>query len=131
MMDRSDGKRHGGDSSNTYATQPKSGEKFPSGKIRGLIKEVLNEKLSDKTYQADHTSSWTKEIADECKQRIKALNLPRYKIMVQAIVGELRGQGVRFGTRCFWDSSTDDSASETFSNESLYAAVVAYGVYLY
>ena len=128
-MDRKRGDDQG--ASNSYMTHPAHKEKFPVGKVRGIISEVLNERLTGKSYQADHTSSWTKEISDEVKNRIKGLNLPRYKIMVQTVVGELRGQGVRMGTRCFWDSSTDNSASETFSNESLYAAVVAYGVYLY
>ncbi len=44
------------------------------------------------------------------------LGLPRYKFMVQVLIGENRGQGVRMGSRCFWDSNTDSQASETFIN---------------
>ena len=115
---------------NTYSIAPKRSEKFPVGKVKAMIKEVLKEKLEDKTYQADHTSSWTKDISDEVKNRLKELGLPRYKLMVQTLIGERRGQGVRMGSRCFWDSNTDNSASESFNNSSLFAVVVAYGVYL-
>ncbi len=36
--------------------------------------------------------------------------------MVQVVMGEQRGEGVRMGTRCFWDADTDNYASETFVN---------------
>lgn len=44
------------------------------------------------------------------------MNLPRYKYVVQVVIGEQRGEGVRMGSRCFWDSETDNVASETFVN---------------
>lgn len=46
------------------------------------------------------------------------LKLPRYKFMVQVVIGEQKGEGVRMGCRCFWDSDTDNYASETFTNVS-------------
>lgn len=74
------------------------------------------------------------------------LNYERYKFVVQVIIGERRDQGVRYfiehcryvclgvwfmvnvhgllscccrmGTRCFWDSTTDNQASATFFNVS-------------
>ncbi len=45
-----------------------------------------------------------------------ALNLPRYKFLVQVVIGEQKGAGVRMGCRCFWDDQTDSVASETFVN---------------
>ena len=46
------------------------------------------------------------------------LGLPRYKFMVQVVVGEQRGEGVRMGCRTFWDTDTDAYASDTFINVS-------------
>jgi hypothetical protein len=37
----------------------------------------------------------------------------------------------RFGTRCFWDEDTDNYASASFQNDSIFATAVAFGVYLY
>ena len=85
----------------------------------------------DKQYQADHSSTWTKEIADEVKNKLKELGLPRYKFMVQVVLGEQRGQGVRMGSRSFWDTNTDNSASHTYMNDNLFCVCVAFGVYLY
>ena len=46
------------------------------------------------------------------------MNLARYKYVVQVVIGEQRGEGVRMGSRCFWDSETDNVASETYINVS-------------
>mmetsp|Transcript_17533 Transcript_17533/g.44466 ORF Transcript_17533/g.44466 Transcript_17533/m.44466 type:complete len:129 (+) Transcript_17533:92-478(+) len=116
---------------NTYQTSLTYKEKFPVGKVKTIISEVLESRLANQTYQSDQSSSWTREISDEVKNRIKQLKLNRYKVVVQTLIGEKRGQGVRFGTRSFWDPNTDFAASETFSNENLFAVVVAYGVWTY
>ena len=51
------------------------------------------------------------------------MNLARYKYVVQVVIGEQRGEGVRMGSRCFWDSETDNVASETYINVRLRAVV--------
>ena len=41
--------------------------RFRSGKVKEIIGEVLERKLSDKQYHADSTSALTKEVSDEIK----------------------------------------------------------------
>ena len=68
-------------------------------------------------YNPELTAQWTREISDEIKNRLKNdLELPRYKFVVQVVVGEQRGEGVRMGVRCFWDADTDNYAEESFRN---------------
>ncbi|CAM9870384.1 unnamed protein product [Ectocarpus sp. 4 AP-2014] len=64
----------------------------------------------------DQATVQTKRICDEIKNGLKEMNLPRYKYVVQVVIGEQRGEGVRMGSRCFWDSETDNVASETYVN---------------
>ena len=116
---------------NTFQIAPSYKQKFPVAHVKELISGVLEGKLRDKQYQADHSSTWTKEIADEVKNKLKELGLPRYKFMVQVVLGEQRGQGVRMGSRSFWDTNTDNSASHTYTNDNLFCVCVAFGVYLY
>lgn len=40
----------------------------------------------------------------------------RYKFVVQVLIGEKKDQGVRMGTKCFWDAGTDNQATENFMN---------------
>mmetsp|Transcript_11156 Transcript_11156/g.32955 ORF Transcript_11156/g.32955 Transcript_11156/m.32955 type:complete len:135 (-) Transcript_11156:83-487(-) len=116
---------------NTYVVHPEYKNKFRPGPAREIIRDVLQSKLEKATYNMETTQVLTKQVADDIKDRLKELTLPRYKIVVQVAIGEQRGQGVRMGSRCFWDADTDSYASETYSNESLFCVATAYGVYLY
>jgi hypothetical protein len=60
------------------------------------MREVLQTKLNGQTYHPENTSQWTKEISDEIKTRVKSLNYDRYKFVVQVVIGEQRGAGVRY-----------------------------------
>lgn len=44
------------------------------------------------------------------------LHLPRYKIIVQTTVGQMRNQGIRVASRCLWDLNTDNYASASYTN---------------
>lgn len=57
------------------------------------------------------------------------LNLDRYKFAVQTMIGEQRGEGVKYvfdlvaaltlgrmASRCLWDSDTDNFAQDTYIN---------------
>ncbi|TYZ57565.1 hypothetical protein PybrP1_009180 [[Pythium] brassicae (nom. inval.)] len=100
-------------------------------KMKQLIGDVLQEKLEKATYQSDRAAVLTKEIADAVKSKLKDCNYARCKYVVQVVIGEQRGEGVRMGCRCFWDAETDCYASETFSNDSLFCVATAYSIYLY
>ncbi|KHN75264.1 Tctex1 domain-containing protein 2, partial [Toxocara canis] len=45
-----------------------------------------------------------------------ALNLPRYKYVVQVVIGEQRGQGARIGGTCMWDCDTDTVSHHLYTN---------------
>ena len=59
-----------------------------------------------------------------------ALNFPRYKIIVQVFVGQQKQQGIRVASRCLWDTETDSVGSYTYNNDSLWATVMVFGLYV-
>eukprot|EP00959_Pyramimonas_sp_CCMP1952_P146944 3075678-Pyramimonas_sp.AAC.1 len=67
--------------------------RFRQGKAQEIISEVLKTKLTNVTYHPDNTSTWTREIADDIKGRLKEMGLERYKFVVQVVIGEQRGEG--------------------------------------
>mmetsp|Transcript_4040 Transcript_4040/g.8133 ORF Transcript_4040/g.8133 Transcript_4040/m.8133 type:complete len:126 (+) Transcript_4040:60-437(+) len=115
----------------SYVIHPEYKSKFRPGPAKEIIKDVLQTKLEKEQYNPDKTPILIKQVADDIKDRLKEMHWDRYKIMVQVSIGEQRGQGVRMGSRCFWDADTDSFASDTFSNESLFCVATAYGVYHY
>ena len=46
------------------------------------------------------------------------LSIPSYKIVVQTVIGELGGQGIRVASKCLWDDKNDNWASYTYMNVS-------------
>ena len=74
----------------------------------------------------------TKELADKSKNCLKALNKDaRYKYCVQVIVGVNGGQGIRMGSRQFWDEENDNLAFVTVVKKDFFITVAAFAVYLY
>ncbi|XP_041350749.1 dynein light chain Tctex-type protein 2B-like isoform X2 [Gigantopelta aegis] len=104
---------------------------FRSVMVKEMIHVVLNEHLSDKEYSAEDTTEWTKAIADSIKTKLKDLGYDRYKFIVQVVIGEQRGEGVKMACRCFWDSDTDNYAQDIFMNDTLFCVAAAFGVFYY
>lgn len=53
------------------------------------------------------------------------LNLPQYKYVVHVVIGEQRGQGIKVGARCLWDSDADGHASDSFISVRLLGSSVS------
>ena len=73
-----------------------------------------------------------KDLAEESKKCVRNLNKDsRYKYLIQVIVGQNKGQGVRMGSRQFWDKDTDNLATVTVIKKEIFITVCAFAVYLY
>lgn len=116
---------------NSYVIRPNFKNKFRVDFVKSTMQEVLNDELSSKHYDAEETTKWSKDISDAIKEKLKTLEYERYKFIVQVVIGEQRGEGVKIAARCLWDSDTDNYAQATYSNETLFCVAVAYGVYYY
>eukprot|EP00162_Nutomonas_longa_P016790 comp22763_c0_seq1/m.57880 comp22763_c0_seq1/g.57880 ORF comp22763_c0_seq1/g.57880 comp22763_c0_seq1/m.57880 type:complete len:132 (+) comp22763_c0_seq1:246-641(+) len=119
----------GAASENTYVTRPPFKSKFNPKVVLDVLKSVLAERLKDKIYHPENASNWSREIADEIKIKIKDLDYQRYKIVVQVVIGEQRGEGIKMGCRCFWDADTDNYIEHVYSNETLFCVAAAFGGY--
>ena len=64
---------------------------------------MVNRNLKDKKYDHATAKQLAESLADQIKTAVKALNIPSYKIVVQTVIGEISGQGVRVASKCLWD----------------------------
>lgn len=83
------------------------------------MQEILLEELNGKVYSAESAKDWTTNIANVINRKVKEMKWKRYKHIVQVIIGEQRGAGLKSGVKCVWDSETDNFASEVFTNVSI------------
>ncbi|KAI6652831.1 Tctex1 domain-containing protein 2-like [Oopsacas minuta] len=114
-----------------YSIRPHFSQKFRPIELQELLNTTLREELDDKEYSSETVPSLTKEISDQIREKFKQLDLPRYKILVQVIIGEARGGGVKIAARCFWDNDTDSYLTAHYMSKSIFAVATVFGVYYY
>ncbi|XP_012134773.1 dynein light chain Tctex-type protein 2B [Megachile rotundata] len=117
--------------SQIYQIRPQLHEKFKPLSAKEVIHNVLFDQLSTKTYDAEEAVQWTKDIADLIREKVKELSFKRYKYIVNVVLGEKHGAGVKMGTRCIWDAEADSYAYDSFINDTIFCVATVYAVYFY
>lgn len=102
---------------------------FPETKVQSIIRDVLKKHLLNVDYHSDKCSALSKLISDEIKQRVKGLNLDRFKIIALVYLGADTSQSLNIGSRCVWNTQFDNFASSTFQGNSLFAVAAVYAIY--
>ncbi|XP_063725562.1 dynein light chain Tctex-type protein 2B-like [Symsagittifera roscoffensis] len=118
-------------SGNTFVIRPNFKHKFRPVAVREVINSVLSKNLTDKTYNAEEVADLTKTLSESIKEAVKELGYDRYRLLVQVVIGEQKGEGVKMGCRCFWDADTDNYAQDTFMNDSLFCVAAVFGLFYY
>uniref|UniRef100_A0A8C0ZAQ3 Tctex1 domain containing 1 n=1 Tax=Cyanistes caeruleus TaxID=156563 RepID=A0A8C0ZAQ3_CYACU len=103
------------------------GGRFPVAAVDEILREVLGSALREQRYEPGPCREAAKDIAEVVKARVKALQVPRYKIVVVAHIGQLGQQSLQISSRCLWDPHTDTFSSYVFKNTSLFAVANVYG----
>ncbi|XP_039567763.1 dynein light chain Tctex-type 5 [Passer montanus] len=111
--------------------EPGSGpaRRFPVAAVEAILRDVVGSALRERRYEPGPCREAAKDIAEAVKARVKALVVPRYKVVVVAHVGQLGGQSLQISSRCLWDPDSDTFSSYVFKNTSLFAVANVYGVY--
>ena len=113
----------------TYSMKPAEDEKFYPSKIRQICTEALKDELDNKEYFEDGAKDWILTIGNKIKAQAKSLNFPRYKVIVQVTIGQMKDQGVSVASRCLWDLLFDNYTSVNYTNSSLWANAMVFGLY--
>ncbi|KAL4236579.1 Tctex1 domain-containing protein 1 [Mactra antiquata] len=112
---------------NTYQLEPK--KKFPAGKVKHIIRDVLESYLAEERYEPELCRQMSKTISEVIKARVKDMMIPRFKVICLVHIGQLSSQGLRIGSRCLWDDKADTFSTSEFRNKSIFAIGSVYGVY--
>ncbi|NWU97314.1 TC1D2 protein, partial [Upupa epops] len=68
--------------------------RFKSSTVKECIHEILKEKLANVQYIPEEMPQLTKSLSEIIKDRLKEEGFDRYKMVVQVVMGEHRGEGV-------------------------------------
>ena len=115
---------------NQSLVEPRENEKFYPSKVQAVIKETIEFLLRGYELEATGLPIKAEEITKAVKEAVKNnLNMPRYKLVVQTVLGGVENQGLTVASKCLWDLNADNYASFTFKNEQLYCTVIVFGCY--
>ena len=97
--------------------------------MQRIIEQVIEENLKDREYNPEEAQKQAEHIVNSIRSGVKQLNVPCYKIIVQSVIGQVDGQGVRIASKCLWDEMNDNYASWTYKNHSLFCTGIVFGIY--
>ena len=90
---------------------------------------MITRNVQDQEYDQAAAKTWVENIVRQIQTNVKQLSIPAYKIVVQAVIGQVAGQGVRVASKCLWDEANDNYATFTFTNHSLFCTAMVFGIY--
>eukprot|EP00826_Nyctotherus_ovalis_P063813 TRINITY_DN9359_c0_g1_i24.p3 TRINITY_DN9359_c0_g1~~TRINITY_DN9359_c0_g1_i24.p3 ORF type:complete len:127 (-),score=50.33 TRINITY_DN9359_c0_g1_i24:93-473(-) len=123
---------------NTYRLEPKESERFYPSRIREIIKRetdqiMQKEKDFAEKYSDEEAKRIATEISDQVRNVLKSTNetalIPRHKVIVQSVVGEKAGQGLKITSKSLWHSEYDNSATYTYETDNRFCTVMVFGYY--
>eukprot|EP00063_Salmo_salar_P030463 XP_014005298.1 PREDICTED: tctex1 domain-containing protein 2 isoform X1 [Salmo salar] len=68
--------------------------RFKAAVVKECIRDILREQLSGVQYDPDEVGVLSRSLADCIKDKLKDVGFDRYKLVVQVVIGEQRGEGV-------------------------------------
>lgn len=72
--------------------------RFSETQVKTAMEKFVKDTLSGTKFDSDNVAKWSKEISHNIKSFLKSCNWTRYKFMVQVVIGERNGQGVKYVT---------------------------------
>ncbi|CAF0789801.1 unnamed protein product [Didymodactylos carnosus] len=114
---------------NTFRMEPENEYRFRPYRVQPKVMEILIEQLKDKFYNPQTVTELVKDVSRNVHMLMKNFPIPRYKIIVQTVIGQKYGQLIRVASRCLWDVKTDNMISVNYETKDMIAIVTVYAIY--
>ncbi len=114
---------------NTYKMNPDEDRKFNVKRVSDTIRILLDLVLSEYVYDSKTCGKVTCDVSNQIKQAVKDMHFARYKFVCSVVIGERKDQGLQVASRCLCDSKSDNHASATYKNNSIFAVATVHGFY--
>ena len=102
---------------------------FPVQQVREIIAQVLKENLTDRDYEPRVMSRRCLELSEVIKERVKQLDMQRFKIVCMVIIGQNADQSMVVSSRCLWNFNYDNFSSFTLKKGPFYAVGMVFATY--
>ncbi|RQX73393.1 Tctex-1 family protein [Toxoplasma gondii CAST] len=115
----------------TYRLGPSEEEKFFPSRVESMLETVMSEFFKDKVFDAQQAPIWAQQASGRVMEEMHAMRqqMPRFKIVVQVVIAENAGQGIRVSSKSLWDVNLDNWGSYTHIQSDMYAVALVFGCY--
>lgn len=113
---------------NTYKLAPD--QPFIAHEIEKAAEKILTDNLHDKYYDPVQCKTLSQLLSSRILEEVKRMGYTRYKMVAIVSIGSIKERpGVQLGSRCLWNKETDNFISAKYSNKSIFAVAMVYGLY--
>ena len=112
---------------NNYKIEPDS--HFPAWEVNNIVEQVLTEGLNETEYDAKTCKRKAVELANKLRAMLKTIHCPRYKLVSFVLIGEKANATMTLSSRCMWSDKNDCHVEGRYTNASIYAVGLVYGLY--
>lgn len=114
---------------NTYRLEPLEEERFFPSKVEVVVERVIREMFDGKSFDAEQAAQWAQQASSRLLEEVRELHMPRFKLIVQVVVCENAGQGIRVASKSLWDTNFDNWGSYTHVQGDMYVVAMVFGCY--
>lgn len=101
---------------------------FHTHKIKKIMDEILEEKLSTQSYDPTICRELCSSLSEDIKSRVKNLGMERFRLICSVSIGSISGQGILIASRFLWNECKDNFSTSSYQNSSLFAVAIVFGV---
>jgi len=103
---------------------------FSVEKVMAVITPEVDRYMESFVYRPSMAPVISRALTEVCLSATKRCRFDRYKLVCTVVLGEKLGQQMSIASRCVWDDKTDNHASYTWQNSSIFCCVNIFGIYL-
>ncbi|RKO98150.1 hypothetical protein CXG81DRAFT_29580 [Caulochytrium protostelioides] len=100
---------------------------FVVDEVTSLLKEVVDSTIQNATYSHNKVGPWSTNIVEQSLKKLAGLNKP-FKYIVTTTIMQKTGAGLHVASTCYWDATTDGSATYKFDAKTMYVIINVYGL---
>ena len=111
----------------TYQLEPEV--KVIPNMIRTEVQKAVGNMMKSYEYEAKNAPKYSRALSSVVSDTMKRLQLPRYRFVVNTLIGEDMGQDFAHASRCLWDEKRDNHVTIEFKGKGYFVVITVHAVY--
>ncbi|CDU17809.1 dynein light chain, putative [Plasmodium yoelii] len=99
-------------------------------KIINSLTTLFNNELKENLLKSRNKEEISNTVSNLIKNNIKGITANTYKVVIEILLNENKGQGINVNTRLFYNNQSDFFFKKFIENETHYCFIVVYLIHV-